>query len=445
MSQSQGKLHSVLGTLRDSFSPFRLRNLRIYLSGQVVSLIGTWLQMTAQSWVVWELSHSTKALGTVTMLGSLPLLLVGPWAGAWADRLDRRKVLIGTQSVAMALAFVLATLVQTHVVQLWHVYFLATLLGCVNALDFPAQNAFIGDLSGMGEIRKAVVLNNMIGQASRMLGPALAGWLIGQAGVSPAFWINGVSFIAVIGTLVAVKANQVRKEATANPLSEFWEGLKFVRTERRIQDLLFYTAMATLLGISNMQNMPAFATDVLHKGPEVLGLLTGSSGAGALTCALLLIPLAQRVKKTGVMLSAALVWTGSWYTIFSFSTYVPLSALCLFFTALGVPIVMTTSNGLIQSMAPPTMRARLISTWIMISFGLQPVAAEFVGYGAHYLGAPGMVRVNGLLMISLSLLMLVGRQGLRAWEANIHGPQPGRPAGGAPPHGGAAAAPQIGR
>ncbi|HEY3364060.1 MAG TPA: MFS transporter [Symbiobacteriaceae bacterium] len=418
-------MRRVLSVLWESFSPLRLRNLRIYLSGQVVSMIGTWMQATAQSWVVWELAHTTKALGIVTMLGALPLLVLGPFAGAWADRLDRRRVLVVTQTVAMGLAFTLAVLVQTHAVQLWHVYILATLLGCVNTLDFPSQQAFIGDLSGMGEVRKAVVINNMVGHSSRMLGPALAGWIIAQAGVAPAFWLNGVSFIAVIGTLLAVRANQVRKVSTTHPLNEFREGIRFVMTQPRIQDLLIYTAMATLLGISNMQNMPAFATDVLHKGPEVLGLLMGASGAGALTSSILLIPLVQRVRLTGVVLTAGLVWPGFWFTVFSFSTYVPLSAVCLFFASLGIPIIMTTANGLIQSMAPPNMRARLISTWIMISFGMQPVAALLVGYGAHYLGAPGMVRINGLTMITGSVLMLLLRQGLRGWEANIHGPHRG--------------------
>lgn len=429
----------ILRMLLETFTPLRIKNLRIYLTGQSVSLLGTWMQATAQSWVVWQLTHSTAALGTVAMFSSLPLLLLSPWAGVWAERLDRRKVLVATQSVAMGLAFTLAILVQTDTVQLWHVYLLAVLLGCVNALDLPAQQAFIGDLSGMDQVRKAVVVNAMINQVSRMLGPALAGWVIGAIGLAPAFYINGLTFIAVIASLMAVSSSQKRKEAHGRPLHEFAEGIRHIRAERRIQDLMLFTAVATLFGMANMQIMPAFATDVLHGGPEVLGLLMGASGAGALTSALLVVPLVQRIRLTGWMLTGVLAWIGSWFIIFSLSTWFSLSLAGMYFTGMGLPIIMTTCNGLLQSLAPPNMRARLISTWIMIGFGMQPLASLLVGYGAHLFGAPGAVRINGIIMLTGAALLIVTRPELRGWEAQIHaspagpgagrGPGPGRGAG----------------
>src|SRR5262245_25778126 len=169
---------SIVSTLRESFSPLKIRNFRIYLGGQAISLVGTFLQMTAQSWVIWELSHSATALGVAAMLGSLPTLVLGPWAGVWADRLDRRRLLIASQAGAMLLAFSLALLTQTGLVQLWHVYLLSALLGIITAFDVPAQQTFLGDLSGMGEIRKAINLNITMLQISRILGPALAGIII---------------------------------------------------------------------------------------------------------------------------------------------------------------------------------------------------------------------------------------------------------------------------
>ncbi len=235
---------------RDSFSPLRNLNLRYYLSGQAVSLIGTWLQMTAQGWVVWEISHSTVALGITGMLGTLPILLFGPWAGVLADRLDRRKVLVGTQTVAMLLAFALAVLTQLHLVQLWHVYVLSAVLGIVTALDFPSQQAFIGDMAGMGEVRRAVVLNAMIVQVSRTLGPALAGFIIGALGAASAFWLNGVSFLVVIGSLLMVRSSQVRKFGKADPLREFWEGLRFIGSQARLVDLILFVVVQTFLGLT---------------------------------------------------------------------------------------------------------------------------------------------------------------------------------------------------
>ncbi|HET7090812.1 MAG TPA: MFS transporter, partial [Anaerolineae bacterium] len=194
-----GSMNNWLEAFRQSFSPLRIRNFRIYLGGQAISLVGTWLQMTAQGIVVYELSQGAATpLGIVGMLSTLPILILSPWTGVWADRLDRRRLLIGTQVGAMLLAFSLAVLTQTGLIQLWHVYVLASLLGIFSAIDFPAQQAFIGDLSGMTEVRKAVNLNGITLQASRMLGPALAGYMIGALGAASAFWLNGLSFMAVI-------------------------------------------------------------------------------------------------------------------------------------------------------------------------------------------------------------------------------------------------------
>ena len=413
-------MHRTLNAFADSFSPLRVRNLRIYLSGQAVSLIGTWMQMTAMSWVVWQLSHSEAALGIVNALGSLPLLLLGPWAGVWADRLDRRRVLLVTESVAMTMAFTLAALVQTGHIQLWHVYLLAALLGVVNALDLPAQQAFIGDLSGLDQVRKAVVVNAMTNQLSRMLGPAIAGWVIGALGLAPAFWLNGTSFVAVLATLMAVHGNQTPKPFSGNPLTEFREGLRFIGRQPRIQDLLFFTGLAVFFGIAaHMQLMPPFATDILHRGPETLGLLLGSTGLGSIVSSLFAVPILLRLRYTGRMLAIVLLFVGIFYVIFSFSRWLPLSLLCLFCTGAGIPVVMTTSNGLLQTLAPPDMRARLLSTWLMVGFGLQPLAALLVGVSARFLGAPLVMRACGLLMASLALLWLASRPALRHWEAGL--------------------------
>src|SRR3989475_7746101 len=230
----------------DSFLPLRNWNLRVYLSGQVISLIGTWMQVTGQAWVVWSLSHSTTALGLVAMLGTLPILVLGPWTGVWADPLDRRRVLVAPQVGARVLAAALALLVQTGAIQVWHVYIFATLLGIVTALDMPAQQAFIGDLSGMEQVRQAVVINNMLFQVSRMLGPALAGLVVAQLGAAPAFWLNGVSFLAVIGSLLVVRADQVRRSGAAG-LGRFSQALQFIRDHKPSQDPGIFPSFLTLL------------------------------------------------------------------------------------------------------------------------------------------------------------------------------------------------------
>ena len=408
----------IVSTFRESFSPLRIRNFRVYLSGQGVSLVGTWLQMTAQGWVVWQLSHSNAALGTVAMLSTLPLLLLGPWMGVWADRLDRRKLLIVTQASAMVLAFILAILVQTNAIQLWHVYILSTLLGIVTALDMPTQQAFIGDLSGMGQVRRAVVLNAMIIQISRMLGPALAGYMIGALGVATAFWLNGLSFLAVIASLIAVRANQIRKPTSGNPLGEFREGLRFIGGQPRILDLILFTVLVTFFGLPIIAILPSVATNILHGQAESLGLLMAASGAGALVGTLFVTPLAQSLRRTGVVVGSAVVWTGCWFVLFSISTWLPLSMLCLFLVSLSVPTVITTANGMLQVLAQPNMRVRLLSTFVMVSFGAQPIASLVLGYSADAIGVLAAIRVNGLLLISGAIFLLAIRPNLRQWEAN---------------------------
>jgi len=407
---------NIGATVWEAFSPLRISNFRTYIIGQAISQIGTWLQLTAQGWVVWELSKSTAALGLVAMLGSLPILVLGPWAGAWADRLDRRRLLIATQIGAMLLAFILTVLTQLGIVQLWHVYLLSAILGVVAALDMPAQQAFIGDLSGMVEVRKAVNINAMILQIGRILGPVLAGLVIGAWGVPLAFWLNGLSFVAVIISLIIVTTNQVRATHSMNLLGEIQEGLQFVRQQPRIQDLITFVILITFFGFPILNLLPAVADAVLKGNARTLSWLMAASGAGALVGTLVIVPLAQSLKRAGVVVGSAVFWMGLWFVAFSIATWLPFSLVSLFLVSMAVPVVFTTVTGLIQMLAPPNMRARLLSLMVMISFGMQPFSALLMGYGATAFGTPTAIRVSGSLLWASALLMLMLRPQLRHWE-----------------------------
>ncbi len=409
---------SVFSTLRDSFSPLRFPNFRIYLGGQTVSLIGTWLQVTAQAWLVWTLTGSEAASGIVAMLGALPFLLFGPWAGVLAERTDRRKLLIATQFAAMALAFVLAFLVQTQLVQLWHVYVLSFLLGTVNTLDVPTQQTFLGDLSGTSELRKAVNLNAMILQVSRIIGPAIAGLAVARIGIAPAFWINGLSFLAVVASLVALKSNQVRSNKTnVQPMRDLAEALRYLKTQPRIQDLFIFSTLAVLLVISIIASqLPAVADKLLKGDAETLGTLQAASGAGALIAVLFIMPIFQSIRRSGIALSVASIWMGIWLLVFSASRSLPLSSLALFFGSMGAPTVIATALGMVQFMTPSEMRARVLSLFTMISFGLQTFAVLIVGYVAQQLGIATAIEINGIILISAAVLMFIFRTEMRRWE-----------------------------
>ncbi len=407
---------SLIQTYTRSFNPLKNRNLRIYLGGQAISLLGTWMQATAQSWVVWELTQSESSLGIVVMLNSLPLLLLAPWAGGIADRFNRRMILLVTQTIAMLLAFSLAFLVQTHLVQVWHIYIFAFILGVVGALDFPAQQAFIGDLSGMSQVRQAVTLNIMGLQVARMLGPAIAGILLKAVGSAAAFWINGVSFLFVLLSIFMVKSHQQEMHKRGSGRGQFRETLDYIRSQPRMVDLLILASLVTFFALSIMNILPAVADHVLHGDSQTFGLLMGSSGAGALISTLFLLPLSQSAKHIGRVVGGAAIWMGTFYLLLSRSTWLLLSMASIFLVSLGAPLVLTTGLGVMQLLAPGDMRARIISLFTMLTFGLQPLSSLFIGYTAEKFGSQAIIMINSICLIAGAVLMLTFRNGLLEWE-----------------------------
>lgn len=425
----------ALNTFRASFAPLRIRNLRIYLGGQAVSLIGTWLQSTAQSLVVYRLSNgSATALGFTAMLTFLPSLLLGPFTGVIADRFDRRRLLMGTQAVAMLLAFALSALVFTELAQLWHVYVFAAILGTVTALDLPAQQTFLGDLAGMAEVRKAVNLNAMILNVSRFLGPALGGFIVGQFGAPTAFFLNGLSFIAVLWSLSVVRtAPPEFSSRMASAKGGFGDAVRFIRANARVQDLMMFVVIMTFLGFPTLTVIPAVAQGVA----EVTGALLAASGLGSLVGVVFVVPFAQASRRTGVVLTLALAWFGAWLIAFAILTAAThalvLSLLTMFLSSMAAPVVMTMALGLLQFLAPIDMRARILSVFNMVSFGMQPIAALLIGASADHFGATTAVLINGAVIIAAVALLIIVRRELRTWDATMAGRAGGPPAPAASP------------
>lgn len=413
----------IIDTIVQSYSPLRIKNLRYYLSGQVISLIGSWMQLTAQSWVVWELTKSELMLGISAMLGFLPFLVLAPFTGIITDRFDRRKLLIFTQVVSMILAAVFAILVQTHTIQVWHIFILTILLGTVNSLDMPAQMAFIGDLSGVENVRQSVNLNNIIVQVSRMVGPALAGFVIGYVGVAEAFWINSLSFIAVIISLIVITSNQEIKKEKKETKQEFKDAFNFIKQNPFIIDLMILTFIITLFAFPIAQILPSFVSTVLHGNAALLGYLMAASGAGALIGSMFVTPIIQKPKRVGLVLSLCAIWTGFWHVMLSLTNSMPLSILFIFFAALSIPILLTTSNGLVQVLAPPHMKGRVISLILILSFGIMPFGAILIGISAHFLSTPHAIMINAIMIILSTLFLMISRKELLKWEIHHHGPE----------------------
>lgn len=400
--------------------------MRIYLTGNTVSLLGDWMQQTAQAWVVWQLTHSATALGVVAFFSQLPFFLFGPWVGVVSDRYDRRKILLITQLLIMSFAFILAFLVQSNILRLWHVYTLAFLLGVVSAFDVTAEQAFIGDLAGDGNIRKAIALNNSLTQLTRLVGPAFAGYLIAQIGVATSFWLNGLSIIICIFCILAVRSRRVQEPVKGKGLQQFREGWRFFTQHPLLRLIVLFAGVQAFFGLSTIQLLPAIASVVMKGDANTLGRLLGAAGAGALTGILLVLPFVQRISRPCVAIGGALIWSGAWYAGFSFTDHLWVAMICQYMTSLGAANVVTLSIGLAQEMTPPGMRARIVSVFLMIIFGLQPVASYLVGVGADRIGLQAMVRINGLLMVAIpAFLLLIPRlhqlrRGVRGVEVKDH-------------------------
>jgi MFS family permease len=415
-------------TIRDNFAPLRDANFRLYLGGQAVSLIGTFLQVTAQSWVVWQLTHSEAALGIIGMLSSLPILFLSAYAGAWIDRLDRRKLLIGTQVVFMLLAFILAVLVQTNLVQIWHVYLLSFLLGAANALDGPAQQAFLGDLAGMGDLHKAINLNVMTFQLGRIVGPALAGLIVSRLGIASAFWLNGLSFVAVIASLALVRSHQeVHPDSgKVSPLRSVVEGVKYVRATPRLQDMFIFIVLVMMFFFAIPYNiLPAVADKLLGGDAAILGALFAAVSIGGLTSLLFVVPIAQSFKRNSLVMVIAFFWLAFWITIFAHSHSLPLSLLALGMANLGGPVIGNTAMALVQVMSPPVVRGRVIALYTAVNFGTQMVASLWIGWSAQdsVMGVTSAIQFNAIMLVAGAVGIFLFRRTVVNYEYLPHVPE----------------------
>jgi MFS family permease len=427
------------------YAPLRVANYRNFLIGQTISTMGSLIQMTAQSWVVYELTRSSAALGTIAMLGSLPLLLVSPYAGTLADRVDRRKLLYVTQAALAALAATLAILVQTGTVQLWHLYALAVVTGIVTALDGPALQAFAADLTGPALVRQAVSLNMMGFQVSRMVGPSVAGLLVGYYGSATAFWVNAASFLAVILALLRVKFNAdgtgvPRARRAGQAPGTTMDAVRHVLRNPTVVNFYLYPLLYMLGGATTMTLYPVYVGDTLHRDARALGTIIGAWGAGNLATSFLILPLVQNVRRTGILSAFLLVWFGAMLallrvialpaamaTIESFGgrfgipdPIVVAASIVTFLSGITGPIVLSMASGLQQAMAPPDMRARLAALGTTITFGSQPVVNLAVGYTGEAFGAPTALLINAGILTGLVALLVALRPSVRAEVIRPH-------------------------
>ena len=377
----------------------RHRNFQLFFSGQLISLIGTWMQSVAQAWLVYRLTGSSFLLGSVGFASQFPVFLVAPLGGIIADRRNRQRVVIGTQTASMILAFILSALTLTGVVRVWQIFVLAALLGVVNAFDIPGRQAFLVDMVGKEDLMNAIALNSSMFNGARIIGPAIAGILVARIGEGWCFFANGVSYIAVIiGLFLMRVAPPAYRRAEASPLAHIIEGFRFVRQTAPIRSILLLLGLVSLVAMPYTILMPIFADRILHGGARALGILMGATGVGALLGALTLAA-KTGVRGLGRWVAYSCAGFGVSLILFAFSRNLWLSAFLLLPVGFSMMLQMSSSNTLIQTMVPDHLRGRVMAVYSMMFMGMAPFGAFFAGALADRLGAPLTVSMGAVAAI----------------------------------------------
>ncbi len=381
-----------------TFSALRHRNFRLYWFGQIVSLSGTWMQTTAQSWLIYELTLSPLTLGVLSFASQLPTLIFSLFAGVLADRVNKRSALILTQSLAMIQAFVLAALVLSGRIQAWQVIALALVLGIINAFDNPIRQSFIPELVPRTDMMNAIALGASAFNGARIVGPALGGAIVAAIGAGGAFFLNALSFLAVLIGLLMMRVTPRPPRAQRDSMwTSLREGVGYIRDDRNVLTLLLMAMMVGIFGMPYATLMPVMAADVLGLGAGGYGLLLSATGVGALAGALMLASLGDFQHK------GWLVTVGDWafpLTLLLFSVSRSLWVSVVVLAGLGLFLIIrnATTNTLLQTAVPDHLRGRVISVYMLMFIGMTPLGALLTGWLAQRFSAPTALQVGALAL-----------------------------------------------
>ncbi len=396
------------------FRALHHRNYRLYFCGQAISLIGTWAQRLAVGWLVYRLTHSVFILGIVGFLGDLPAFLFAPFAGVLADRWCRHRTLVLVQVLAMIQALLLALLVLSSAVAVWHVVVLSVFLGFLHAFDVPTRQAFLVEMVEKREdLGNAIALNSSMVNSARLIGPTAAGLLIATVGEGVCFLLNSISYLAVIGSLVAMNLKPIRRKPSHAPVfRELKQGFSYVSHFAPMRSILLLLALTSLMGMPYQILMPVFATDILHGGPQVLGFLMGCSGVGALVGAFYLASRKSVRGLESLIASAAGVF-GIGLVAFSLSRILWLSLMLMLLTGFGMIVQMASSNTVLQTIVEDDKRGRVMSFYTMAYRGMIPLGSLLTGAVASKIGAPQTLLMGGVCCLIGAALFASGLPSLR--------------------------------
>ncbi|MBV9960532.1 MAG: MFS transporter [Acidobacteria bacterium] len=374
------------------------RNYKLFFSGQSLSLIGTWMTRIATSWLVYRLTGSAMLLGVVGFAGQIPSFLLAPFAGVLVDRWNRHRLLVVTQVLAMLQSLALAVLALTGVIKIWHVILLSIFQGVINAFDMPARQAFVVEMVEKREdLPNAIALNSSMVNAARLLGPSIGGVVIAAVGEGWCFMLDGISYLAVIASLLAMKLTPrvTKPRSETNMLREIREGWRYASGFAPIRNVLLLLALVSLVGMPYTVLMPVFANEILRGGPSTLGLLMAASGVGAL-CGAFFLAGRKSVLGLGKYIPLTAGAFGAGLVAFSFSRSLWLSMLLMVVTGLGFMVQMAASNTVLQTIVDEDKRGRVMSFYTMAFMGTAPFGSLLAGSLADRIGAPHTLIFGGL-------------------------------------------------
>ena len=388
------------GARRYGFGALAHRNFRLFFIGQGISLVGTWLQNVGEGWLILTLTNSPFYVGLTAALSSLGVLLFSLYAGVIADRVDKRRVIIFMQVAFMLEAFTVAILVRTGVVAVWQVLVLATMLGIASAFDIPMRQSFIVEMVGKEDLMNAIALNSSLFNAARVVGPAIAGFLIGAFGIAWCYLLNGVSYIAVIAGLLLMRLPRTaRPPQTTSTWTGFREVLAYLRGDRRSRVLMTLTAIISVFGFPYIAMMPVFARDVLHRGAGGYGALTSSIGIGAVIGALAIALASARIRRRGRLMLLGGTVFGLLLILFSASRVLPLAMVLLALTGCAMIVNNSITNTLLQTSAPDHLRGRIMGFYSFVFVGMAPFGAFLFGVVAEHIGVSITLAAGGAIVM----------------------------------------------
>jgi predicted MFS family arabinose efflux permease len=392
--------------IRRVFKAFQYRDFRLMWFGACTSSIGTWMQIVAQGWLIYRLSHSARLLALDQVLGGLPIFLFSLFTGVIADRVERRKILLASQYVQMFSASVLTVLVATGAVHVWHILCLSFLSGCAQAFGAPAYSALIPTLVEKEDMPNAIALNSIQFNVAVMVGPALAGQALAKLGEKWCFGLNALSFLAPIVSLSMITARFLPVKTSESMLTSLKQGIRFTRKQTSMEALIVLAFCMTALGMPMRTYIPVFVKDIFHRGPETYGNLLALMGLGSIIGSLT-IATAGNMRKKGLVALAALFCLGAAISGFAISKSLPVSGVILVVVGASMMAVFATVNSLVQLITTNEMRGRVMSVYNFAFRGGMPMGNLLSGWLVPMFTAPVVLGVNGLLLILLALYFLL--------------------------------------